>query len=255
VGWKQIGEDFRPALGFVPRSGIRKANAGLMPRLRPEKGAVRQIAFHAFPEVVTDLDNNIESWFINFSPLEIELDSGDVFDFEIQPQFESLSHPFPISRDVTIHEGDYQFTRYLIEVETATKRRWVVNFEAVFGNFYSGTRRDLNLELLLKPPSRLLLGFKVERADVDLEEGKFFTQLFSARADINFSPTVSWANIVQYDNSSRILGFQTRFRWIIQPGSDLFLILNRGWYKDPDDRRYVSTFDQGTAKLQYTFRF
>jgi len=45
-----------------------------------------------------------------------------------------------------------------------------------------------------------------------------------------------------------------RFRWIIQPGNDLFLILNHGWEKDLD-RRYVSVFDRGTAKLQYTFRF
>ncbi|MDR0311052.1 MAG: hydrolase, partial [Acidobacteriota bacterium] len=99
-----------------------------------------------------------------------------------------------------------------------------------------------------------LLGFRAERNDVDLEEGKFFTQIFDARADINFSPNVSWANRVQYDSSSRVLGFQTRFRWIIQPGSDLFLILNRGWEKSPD-QRYVSVFDRGTAKLQYTFRF
>jgi len=63
-----------------------------------------------------------------------------------------------------------------------------------------------------------------------------------------------WANIVQYDNASRMLGFQTRFRWIIQPGSDLFLILNRGWEKSLD-HRYISVYDQGTAKLQYTFRF
>jgi hypothetical protein len=254
ISWKQIGEDFNPALGFVPRRGMRKANGGLKFSPRPEWGGIRQVATHIFPEIITNLDNRVDSWFINFSPLEIELESGDAFDFEIQPQFERLSHDFHINRNVTIPVGEYQFTRFVIEAETATKRRWVVNFEAEFGNFYSGTRRDVNLELLLKPSSRLLLGFKAERADVDLEEGKFFTQLFSARADINFSTNVSWANIVQYDNESRILGFQTRFRWIIQPGSDLFLILNRGWEKSLD-HRYVSIYDRGTAKLQYTFRF
>ena len=254
LGWKQIGDDFNPALGFVPRTGIRKANAGVMFRPRPQKGGIRQFTTHVFPEIITNLDNRIDSWFINISPLEIELDSGDEFDFEIQPQFERLSNDFQISRDVVIPEGSYRFTRYVVAFETATKRRWVVNFEAQFGNFYSGKRRDLNLELLLKPSSLLLLGLKAERAEIDLEEGKFFTQLFSARADINFSPDVSWANIVQYDNSSRILGFQTRFRWIIQPGSDLFLILNRGWEKSLD-HRYVSIYDRGTAKLQYTFRF
>ena len=254
LGWKQIGEDFRPALGFVPRTGIRKTGGSFMFRPRPEKGGFRQITFHAFPEIITNLDNRVESWFVAISPFEVELDSGDMFEIGVMPQFERLTYEFPISRDVTIPMGEYRFTRYGASIATATKRRWVINFEAEFGNFYSGTRRDLNIELLLKPSSHLLLGLKAERADIDLEEGKFFTQLFSARADINFSPNATWANIVQYDNESRMLGFQTRFRWIIQPGNDLFLILNRGWEKDLD-RRYVSVFDRGTAKLQYTFRF
>ena len=256
IGWKQIGENFRPALGFVPRAGMRKANAALMFRPRPGRGGIRQLVTHAFPEIVTNLDNRIDSWFINISPLEFRLESGDLFDFEIHPQFDRISNPagFAINRNATIPAGSYQFTRYRAKVETATKRRWVVNLYTEFGNFYSGTRRDLNIELLLKPSNYVQLGFKAERADVNLEEGKFFTQLFSARADINFSPNTSWANIVQYDNSSRLLGFQTRFRWIIQPGSDLFLILNRGWEKSLD-QRYVSIYNRGTAKLQYTFRF
>jgi hypothetical protein len=40
----------------------------------------------------------------------------------------------------------------------------------------------------------------------------------------------------------------------MQPGNDLFLILNRGWEKDLE-HRYASVFDHGTAKLQYNFRF
>jgi len=46
---------------------------------------------------------------------------------------------------------------------------------------------------------------------------------------------------------------QSRFRWILQPGNDLFLVLNRGWLKDLDGR-YRREFDRGTAKLQYTIR-
>jgi hypothetical protein len=51
-----------------------------------------------------------------------------------------------------------------------------------------------------------------------------------------------------------MLGFQSRFRWILRPGNDLFLVLNRGWYRT-FDHNFLSTFDRGTAKLAYTFRF
>ena len=254
LSWKQIGEDFHAALGFVPRTGIRKTNAMFMFRPRPEKAGIRKITFHAFPELVTDLNNRVDNWRVAISPFEVEFTSGDMFEFEIIPEFERLPFPFPISRDITVPAGAYRFTRYGTRIETATKRPWVVDFDAYFGSFYNGTRRDLEFELTLKPSHHLLLGLRAERSDVSLAQGSFFTQLFGLQANYNFSPNISWANLVQYDNESRILGFQTRFRWILKPGNDLFLVLNRGWLRT-FEHNYVSSFDRGTAKLQYTFRF
>jgi hypothetical protein len=253
AGWKQIGENFNPALGFVPRNGIRKTDAAIMFRPRPEKAGIRQLTFHAFPEVITNLDNRVDNWRVDISPFEVEFNSGDQFEIRVSPQFERLPFPFPISRDVTVPAGSYRFTRYGAAIGTATKRPWVVNFELDLGNFYNGTRRDLGLELTLKPSHHLLLGLKAERADVSLAQGDFFTQLLSVHANYNFSPNISWANLVQYDNESRVLGFQTRFRWILQPGNDLFLVLNRGWFRT-FEHEYVSSYDRGTIKLQYTFR-
>jgi hypothetical protein len=254
LSWKQIGENFSPALGFVPRNGIRKTNAMFMFRPRPEKAGIRQITFHAFPELITNLDNRVDNWRVDISPFEVEFNSGDMFEIQVSPEFERLTDPFPISRNVIVPAGSYQFARYGVSVETATKRPWVVNFEANFGGFYNGTRRDLEFELTLKPGHHLLLGLAAERADVDLVQGKFFTQLFALQADYNFTPNISWANTVQYDTESRILGFQTRFRWILKPGNDLFLVLNRGWFKTYE-HDYIPSFDRGTVKLQYTFRF
>jgi hypothetical protein len=89
---------------------------------------------------------------------------------------------------------------------------------------------------------------------VTLREGVFTTQLFTLRADYNFSPNVSWANLVQYDSESRVMGVQSRFRWILKPGSDFFLVLNRGWYRREFDGHFLPYFDKGSVKLQYTFR-
>jgi hypothetical protein len=255
VSWKQIGENFNPALGFAPRTGMRKANGMFMFRPRTDKAGIRQFTFHAFPEVITDLKNRVDNWRVDISPFEVELNSGDKFELSVQPQFERLPFDFDISgRGVVVPAGPYNFTRYGFSFESATKRPWVVIFDADFGDFYNGTRRDVELALTLKPSHHLLLGIGAERADVNLPQGKFFSQVFSFQADYNFTPNISWANLVQYDNESRILGFQTRFRWILRPGNDLFLVLNRGW-KRTFEQDYVSSFDRGTVKLQYTFRF
>ena len=54
---------------------------------------------------------------------------------------------------------------------------------------------------------------------------------------------------------SKVAGLQSRFRWILQPGNDLFLILNRGGRRTLDDSRFEPIFDRASAKLQYTMRF
>ena len=138
-------------------------------------------------------------------------------------------------------------------VNTATKRPWVVDFLWSWGEFYNGTRQQLQLGLKLKPNTHFMLSVSSERNDISLKQGDFFTQIFAIRADYNFSPNVSWANLVQYDNGSRIMGVQSRFRWILKPGNDVFFVINRGWYRDLD-ATYLPRFDKGSLKFQYTFR-
>jgi hypothetical protein len=121
------------------------------------------------------------------------------------------------------------------------------------GGFYDGTRRSVQVSLTLKPSTHLALGLDTERNDISLPGGDFTTTVVSGRFDYNFSPNVSWANLVQYDSESRELGLQSRFRWILTPGTDLFLVYNRGWYRD-DRSRYLPTYDRGSVKFQYTFR-
>ena len=88
---------------------------------------------------------------------------------------------------------------------------------------------------------------------MSLPGGDFSTTVFSAKGDVNFSPDVSWANLVQYDSESRELGFQSRFRWILKPGNDLFIVANRSWERDVDGS-YEGSFHKVSMKLQYTFR-
>jgi len=106
----------------------------------------------------------------------------------------------------------------------------------------------------LKPKAHVSVGLRADRNDIALREGRFYTQVVTARIDYNVTPNVSWQNLQQYDNESRLLGLQSRFRWILKPGNDLFVVVNRGWVETFDDR-FGSVFDRTSSKLQYTFRF
>lgn len=130
----------------------------------------------------------------------------------------------------------------------------MIDFAYWWGGFYDGTRRQTGLGVTLKPNAHLSIALHGDRNDISLREGHFYTQVLTARADYNFTANVSWQNLEQYDNDSRLVSFQSRFRWILKPGNDLFLVVNRGWVKTFDGS-YESIFDRTSSKLQYTFRF
>jgi hypothetical protein len=131
----------------------------------------------------------------------------------------------------------------------------VVDVAWWWGGFYAGTLRQLEFGITLKTSVHVAVSARAERNDVALPQGRFSTQVLTLRADYNFTPNASWANLAQYDNESRIAGLQSRFRWIVQPGNDLFLVVNRGWQRSVTDDRFEPLFDRGSVKAQYTFRF
>jgi hypothetical protein len=87
-----------------------------------------------------------------------------------------------------------------------------------------------------------------------LEGGSFTTRIGRLRANVQFSPEVSWNNYVQYDNESDEIGLNSRFRWIISPGRDLYLVFNQGWQRQKDDS-IVPLSSEISFKIQYTIRF
>ncbi len=254
LNWKQIGANFMPALGFVNRTGIRKANWGIGYQPRPQNSFVRQAFFEFRGNYITDLQNRVLDWRIFTSPFNIRTNAGDHFEFDVTPQFEHLTEEFEISDGITLPVGSYQWLQWQFQFDTANKRWWELHFNWGDGSFYNGTNREVRLGLTLKPSSFVTLDLRANRNDITLTQGKFYTVVYSMRGDLNFSPNVSWANLVQYDNDSRELGVQSRFHWILKPGNDIFMVVNRGWYKT-FDAIYQPNLDQVTLKLQYTFRF
>ena len=254
LNWKYIGDAFQPALGFVPRAGIRKSTARIAFQPRPKRWGIRQVFFELEPEYITSLGNRLENWRLFMAPFNVRTESGEHLEGNVILEFERLDAPFEIHPGVVVPAGSYQWHKYRAEANTATKRRWVIDVAYWWGEFYDGTRRQTGLGLTLKPNAHLSIALRADRNDIALREGRFYTQVLTARVDYNLSSNVSWQNLQQYDNATRLLGFQSRFRWIVKPGNDLFVVINRGWLKTFEGP-LESAFDRVSSKLQYTFRF
>jgi len=60
---------------------------------------------------------------------------------------------------------------------------------------------------------------------------------------------------VQYDSVSAVMGWQSRFRWILTPGNDLYFVYNHNWVEDPIGDRFATLDRRASSKLLYTYRF
>jgi hypothetical protein len=257
VSYKYIGEDFTPSLAFVPRTGVQIFQMESAFNPRPSSGFVRQMFFEVNPTIVSDLGGAWESYEVAIKPLDLQLESGDRFEFTITPQGDRPTEDFELfssgATTVIVPADVYRWTRYGAQAAFAPKRR--VNGEATgsVGTFYGGTLQSLELTLRVKPSAFLTAEVGWERNSAKLPGGHFVAQLYSGRVQINVSADLQVASFLQYDNESRSLGTNTRLRWTFDPLGDLFVVFNHNMQRNLNDR---FTFDsnQLLVKLQYAYR-
>jgi len=64
-----------------------------------------------------------------------------------------------------------------------------------------------------------------------LPEGNFVQRLWQLQGEYAWTRNLVLSSFVQYDTESQNVGTNTRLRWTIKPGSDLFIVWNRGWQR------------------------
>jgi hypothetical protein len=237
----------------VPRTGFRRFGWFLQAAPRPHRWGVRQMACAFDGNYFADPDTNrLLTRNVNF-PCELRLESGDFFVASTQETFERLTEDFPISPGVTIPPGVYVFRRQRIRAESSNKRPVAVRLGYQWGDFFSGKRDDWTAALDLRPSPHFFLSFQYEQNDVRLAQGSFVSRLLRFRLTLALSPDVSWFTLVQYDTVSDVLGINSRLRWIIEPGNDLFIVYNHDWLNTDGSLRPIRR--EGRVKVTYIYRF
>ena len=258
--WREIQENFDPELGFVQRSNVRmlRLGASYNPRPNPDTG-FQQLYHDVFYTRFTRLDNGlVETWKLYFTLVDWHFMSGDSLHslFDLNPTYERLFEPFEISPGVVLPAGEYRFTPMRIFFTSAQKRKLQGSFGITFGNFWSGQAKTIQTGLRYQLPPKFIISVNSNQTFANLPQGNFVARIFSMRVDFNVSPFLSFANLAQFDNRSGNLGLQSRVRWTLEPGNDVFFIFGQGWVQELGGFYDFRQQDSRLAtKLQYTFRF
>ena len=261
LSYREFGDEYNPALGFVRRNGFRRVEPRLGWSPRPSGiDWIRRFQFAAQFRNLTQLGTGVleeRQWRLDVFGIDFE--SGDDLEVQATRTTEFLEDRFEVGDGVAILPGEYTNWEWEVEGRTAGRRRVSGSGSFGHGGFWDGTRMRVDTRLTLRPNPGVSLSANFEHNAVDLPRGRFTADVYEVEAEWNPNQWISVANQLQYDNDSRILGLFARFRWIFRPGADVFLVYAHNW-RNLGDRLLrhgdLTSISRGAAvKVNYTYRF
>lgn len=257
--YREVQANYDAAVGFTRRTGFRQYNPRVSYSIRPRNHPViRRIEtefsgdFFVDPKTNDALDHEVE-----IKIVDVQAHTQDSIEFSVVPAYERLIEDFRIAPGVMLPIGnEYNFTRYRAQLNTAGRRLLSVQPRVEWGDFYSGDRVQLSMTSNIRLMPGLMFALAAEWNKVQLAEGRFYTRLYRGVSEMQFTPFMAWVNNIQYDTQSAVLGWQSRYRWIVRPGNDIYFVYNHNWLDDPlRGNRFRSIDNRLSSKLLYTYRF
>jgi hypothetical protein len=267
TGWRgevegrQIEENFAPALGFVNETGIRSLSGNVNYRFRFADRRLRTVNVGVSNSQTERLDTgdlDREQTEIGFN---LDTASQDRLFVNFTENKENLTEDFQIytpsdgSAPVVVPAGSYQWRSAFVGLRSGNQRKVAAFVGIGKGDYYDGRSQNINTNVEWRPSRKLRLVGSYQWRDVNLVDGDFQVRQSSFTAQYVFSSKLSWINLIQYDNFSEIVGFNSRLHWIPEPGREGFIVINHNIEDRDKDGTFRSLSADIALKFSYTWRF
>ena len=237
TGYRQIGSEFNPEVGFVNRTAYRSASWRVLKHLRTEGvDWFREFRPHISGNSFWSLGGFNESYYIH-------IDSHFAFENGAEIHLpgwnftgEGLTVPFEIREEgdlpgggrgpVIIPPGSYDNQELLFRANTNRSAPLSVSAGVTFGGFFSGTQFSPDATVSYRFRDRFTTSIGMNYFDVELDEGSFATSLVRFTGSYSFTPRIYLQANLQYNDDSEDLGSNIRLGWLDTAGTGLFIVYN-----------------------------
>ena len=250
LGYQELGENFDPRLGFVARPDIRQYDASYRYRFRPT--GLRTVDTRVSGVMITDRANVARTASVTAVPVAVTTRPGDFFELGYLFEYERPRVPFEIAPGIFVPAEPFYAHRLTWTLNSAQSRRLRAGVSGSVGGFLSGTLVSVRPSITWRPSAHWLFGIDYLVNDVRLAEGDFTRQLVIGRVDVNFSVDLFWNTLVQYEDLFGTVTINSRLRWIIVPGREVFVVLNQAFGTRGSPTLLRS---EPIIKVRWTFRF
>ncbi|HEX9893454.1 MAG TPA: DUF5916 domain-containing protein [Gemmatimonadales bacterium] len=222
----QVGEDFNPEVGFLPRSGYRFFEGSILRTVRtPGISWMRQWIPHFTYRGYYGFDGAHQSSYYHIDP-EFDFQRGGRLGPELNIQGETLTEPFEIAEGVVLGPGRYTwaFNGWDFSTNPSAPVSFLMRLD--LGGFYTGSRYGGSATVTFRPGASFTSSLLAEHNDVHLDQGDFTRSLLGLRLGYFFTPRIFLQSLLQYNNQARIWTANARFGWLNTAGTGLFVVFN-----------------------------
>ena len=256
ASFRQLGEDFRPALGFVNRPGTRTFNNELLRRFRPASGYFRWWEFGPSSELITDLDGNLESR-ENGLILRAQNNASDEYLIEVLEAEEVVTRSFSLPRGINVPVGRYDNSGVRAQFQSSFFRPYGLIADINYRDYFGGTNLRTDISATARPSPYWNITTRYIREDISVPAGDVTIQIGSIDGVVNLTPDLSISTQAQYDNISEAFSVFSRLRWELRPETEVFVSFGHGAFIRTENfpRDFESIQSQMVLRFGNRFQF
>ena len=253
VVYREIGAEFNPEVGFLPRRDYRHITTFIQRTFRfPDVEWFRELRPVVSWRQFWDLEGFTESYVVSMGS-QFEFSNGAFFRLPVVSfTGEGLKEPFEISEGVVIPPGTYENLDWRFIYNTNLSAPFSVQGSIDAGGFYSGRRVGTTTTVNYRYRDKFVTSLRVAYFDVNLQEGDFITSVVALKGAYSFTPRIFLQATVQYNNETEDVGSNIRFGWLNTAGTGLYVVYNDIRHFGVFDR---TGFDRGPKGRQFIIKY
>lgn len=227
ANYREVGEDFNPELGFLPRDGYRYTQLFGMVYFRPGQWGIREIRPHVSYFTYRDLETGFDETSRVHMDAHFEWEDGMEFHPAVNWVREGLEQPFTIAEGVTVPAGTYEGFELGWVFFTDESAPLSFNGGINAGSFLTGDRINPFGTITVRRGSSFSASLRLDYNDVDLPQGEFDATLAGLRLAYFITPRIYVQSLTQYADQADSWSTNVRVGWLDTAGTGLFLVYNQ----------------------------
>lgn len=237
VEYLNIGSQYNPAIGFVPRQDMRRYAVGGGFKPRPKSGPLRQLVLRGRIEYIETQRGRTDDWVLHLPTVEFIFNSGEELVLDFHQTFERLPADFAIVSGIAVPAGTYRGHDFRLQYTTSPSRRLrgapVLQWSH-YSDYRGGERDAVQLQPQIRLTSHLSASVGYQLDDVrglaitatSLRDS-FTSHVVNGRLDYSPTNNLLTTTMFQYNSVDRVQLIQFRLNRILRLSDNFYLTFNQ----------------------------